>query len=82
MLQSWLLPIKTGAIVLFIVFSVFHKLPTTGLGLEESTRDEVIITAVYFPRFFRSRGVWKYEMLARVKRDSSESTYEGWEQQT
>ena len=48
------LPIKTGAIVLFIVFSVFQELAPTGLGLEDSSRYEVVITSVYFPTFFGS----------------------------
>ena len=60
-----LLPIQTGAVVLFIVFSVFQKLPPTGLRLEESTRYEVIITPVYLPGFFRSWSVWKYKRLPR-----------------
>ena len=46
------IPIKTGAIVLFIVFSVFQKLSPAGLRLEESPRDEVIITSVDLPGFF------------------------------
>ena len=51
--QSSFLPLKTRAVILFIIFSVFQELPSPNLTLKLAPRDKVIVTPVNFSIFPR-----------------------------
>lgn len=54
-----------GAVIRFLVFTVFDELSTQNVGLELRTRDEMVVLSVHFGILPRTTGVWKGERNTR-----------------